>query len=73
MDRGWLKIKSAAQWADMSPKTIRAWLADGLPHVRVRGTILIKRETLDAWLQAHEVTANQLDQVVDEVLAEVIQ
>lgn len=73
MDQGWMKVKTAARWVDMSPRTIWAWIAEGLPHVRVRGTVLIKRECLDAWLEAHAGNVNRLDQVVDEILAEVIQ
>jgi hypothetical protein len=46
-DKGWLKVKSAAQWGDVSVKTIRAGLDQGLPHSRVGGLIQIKREHQD--------------------------
>ena len=49
-----------------------AWtpaLCRGLPYSRVRGTILIKQEWLDAYLESFRVEdSNQLDKMVDEVL-----
>ena len=71
MDRGWLKIRDAAAWAGISPKTLRNWLGGGLRHSRVGGIILIRRETLDEWLESHAVDAGQIDRLVNEVLREV--
>lgn len=50
--RGWLRISSAAQYLDVSVRTVRRLLGAGLPHVRIpgSGTILISVGQLDAWL-----------------------
>ena len=69
-ERAWLKTKSAAELADVSLRTMRSWLAAGLPHSRVAGgVVLIKREALDEWLENHAVDHSQTDKIVNEVLA----
>ena len=68
---GWLKIKSAAKYCDMSDRSLRRWLKEGLRHVRTRsGTVLIKRLWLDEYLEQFEVTENQVEKIVNDVLAE---
>ena len=66
--RGWGKVKSCAAYADTSPRTFRDWLKMGLPHSKVRGTILVEYHQLDEWLRGFAVDTNQLDRLVDEVL-----
>ena len=70
MNPGWLKIGTAAKYCDVSRRTVRNWLAeDGLPHSRVRGTILISRPALDRWLEDHAAQGG-IDPVVDGILME---
>ena len=67
--RGWLKVKDAAVYCDMSERTIRSWLKDGLRHSRLRsGTILIKAEWIDEFLERFETEENEVDKIVDEVV-----
>ena len=67
--RGWLKVKEAAVYCDMSERTIRSWLKDGLRHSRLRsGTILIKVEWIDEFLERFEAQENEVDRIVDEVV-----
>jgi excisionase family DNA binding protein len=69
--RGWLKVKEAAVYCDMSERTIRSWLKDGLRHSRLRsGAILIKIEWIDEYLERFETQENVADRIVDEVVRE---
>jgi len=68
MVKGWLKIKNAAEYADVSTNTLRTWLAKGLRHSRVGGVVLINKENLNQWIDSHAVDHGQLDEIVDEVM-----
>jgi len=68
--RGWFKVQGAADYCDVSARTVRDWIArDGLPHVRLRrtGTVLIQRTALDDWLLS-QAAVDDLGAVVDEVV-----
>ena len=67
--RGWLKVKEAAVYCDMSERTIRSWLKDGLRYSRLKsGTILIKIEWIDEYLERFEAQENEVDRIVDEAV-----
>lgn len=66
--KAWGKVKTIAERADVSPRTVRTWLKDGLPYSKVRGTILIKFQQLDAFLESYSVSDNEIDSIVEEVL-----
>jgi excisionase family DNA binding protein len=68
MSEGWGKVRAAAEYAGMSQRTVRDWLKMGLPHSKVRGSILIEYRQLDEWLRGFAVVMNLLDGIVDEVL-----
>jgi hypothetical protein len=68
---GWLRIKSAARYADVSPKTINVWLELGLRRSKVRNIVLIKAAWLDEWLEQFQVGKEKkarIRGVVNEVL-----
>ena len=71
---GWLKPKSAARYCDIGERTLRTWLKeDGLRHVRIRGSILIKQQWMDAFLESFEIKDNdgdKVDAIVDNVMKE---
>jgi len=68
MKPGWLKKKSAGEYSDSSKRTVHTWIHElGLRHVKVRGTILIKREWLDEFLESYE-DKGKVDRAVDAVL-----
>lgn len=72
---GWFKPKSAAAYAGIGERTLRTWLKEeGLRSSKVRGTVLIKQQWLDEFLEAHEQTNgdDQISQVVNEVIADLI-
>ena len=70
--KGRFKIKTAANYADMSERTLRGWLKKGLRHSRLpSGTVLIKKEWLDEFLERYESDQGEdLDRIVNEILRE---
>lgn len=68
--KAWGKVKTIAERSDVSPRTVRTWLKEGLPHSKVRGTILIKFDQLDAFLERFAVEDDQVNRIVEEVLNE---
>ena len=49
--------RSVKYWApvlDLSEKTLRAAIAAGLSHVRVRDRVLLSRRHIESWLTAGE-------------------
>ena len=65
---GWLKVKTAAQYADVSERTLRSWLKCGLRHSRLEsGTILILRSWLDQYLTGFEYQNNEVEKMIDEI------
>ena len=52
----WLRVKNAGKRADQCERSVRKWLKKGLRHVRLpSGTILIKAQWLDEFLEGFEV------------------
>ena len=66
--KAWGKVKTIAERSDVSPRTVRTWLKDGLPYSKIRGTVLIKFEQLDAFLESYSASNNEIDSIVEEVL-----
>jgi excisionase family DNA binding protein len=52
-------VEDVANYCDVSDRTVRRWLHDGLKHYKVgpgqQGSVRIKWSDLDAWLEAHAV------------------
>lgn len=65
----WLKIKSAAEYADCCPRTIMNWLKLGLRHSRIGGSTRIRSDWIDDFFNEREVkkVTVDIDQVVDEI------
>jgi len=70
--KGWLKPKSAAEYCDIGERTLRTWLKEeGLRSVRVRGSVLIKVEWMDEFLEKHESDPGlEVDRIVSDVCEE---
>jgi len=67
--RGYAKVKEAAKYSGVSERTFREWLKDDLRHIRLTsGTILIPYSWIDEYLMRFEVSRNQVDNIVDEVM-----
>lgn len=66
---GWGKVNDIAKHVGCSSRTVRKWLAAGLPHSRLpSGTILIKYERSDEYLEGFCVEDQKVDRIVDDVL-----
>ena len=65
---GWAKIKKAAKYAGVSERTFRTWLKQGMIHSRLpSGTLLVSLTAVDKFLEAYEVQANEVDNIVAEI------
>lgn len=75
-DRGYMKIKAAAEYIGLSERTVRSLLkTGGLPHFRLRsGTVLIAYRDVDEWIERHKVgdQPDYVEQVVEEITNEVL-
>jgi excisionase family DNA binding protein len=70
-NRGYAKVKEAANYAGVSERSFRDWLKDGLRHSRLStGTILVAYAAIDEYLERFEVRTNKVDNIVDEVMQE---
>lgn len=71
MNQGWLNVKHAAAYADISERTLEKWIRAGLRVSRVSaGMRLIKREWLDDYLEGYADTENNVDKIVNDVMSE---
>jgi excisionase family DNA binding protein len=70
----WMDLKTACLYACVSDRTIREWIHRGttaLPVVQVRNKFLVRRSTLNDWLEAHRFRpAEDVDRIADEVMAD---
>ena len=69
VERAWLTVKEASVYSGYSERSIRAFLKQGLRHVRPSSRkILIKREWMDEFLERFEVTEGQVDRIVEDAV-----
>ncbi len=71
----YLDLKALAAYSSCSVRWLRNWLGHRthpLPHYRIAGKILVKREEFDKWISAFRVVvpADGLNHVVESVLAQ---
>jgi excisionase family DNA binding protein len=71
-----LSVNELARYASLSARTLRSYLhhpTHPLPHFRLPGKILIRRDEFDAWIERYRVNGldagQDLDRLVDEILA----
>jgi predicted site-specific integrase-resolvase len=69
--KGWAKIKTAAKYSGVSSRTFRKWLRAGLKYSRLSsGTLLIKIEWIDEYLEGFEVVENEVSKLTEEICSE---
>lgn len=69
---GWAKVKDIARYMSLSERTVRGLLNAGLRKIRLEtGTILVKYEWADEFLEKYEVQDNEVDQVVNQIMKEI--
>jgi hypothetical protein len=64
----WLRISKAAEYADVSTRTIRRWFVEGLKFSKVRGVPYTSQKWIDEFIESH--SDDHLNQMVDEVVKE---
>lgn len=69
---GWLKISTAKEYVDVSDtRTLKKWFKHGLRFSQDEsGSIRIKRQWLDDFLEAREVNRKKIDEIVSDVCEE---
>lgn len=69
---GYLSLNHAAAWADVSIKTIRRWIAAGLPvyQGRTGGKVLVKPQDIEQFLTRRQAPQVDIDALVNETLRE---
>lgn len=72
----YLDLRTLAAAASCSIRWLRSRLvdpADPLPHYKIGGKVLVKREEFDRWMERHRVVRpeHSIDDLVNSVLAEV--
>jgi hypothetical protein len=66
---GWANVKNASKYADVSERTMRDLLKEGLKHSRLpSGTIRIRYSDIDEYFDQFQVNDNLVDNVVDEIM-----
>lgn len=71
---GYFDLKALAAYSSCSVRWLRDRLVDRLhplPHYRIEGKILVKREEFDRWLSGSHVvnSTDKLREIVDSVVA----
>ena len=68
--KGWANVKNASKYADVSERTLRDWLKNGLKHSRLNTkTIRIKYDDVDEYLEQFQINDDFVDDVVDSVMS----
>ena len=72
MEKEWGKIPTVARFADLSPRTIRNLIKSGqLRYSRLAsGTVLIKLDWMNAYLEQREIKESQMDRIVESLLSD---
>lgn len=71
---GYFDLKALAAYSSCSVRWLRDRLVDRLhplPHYRIEGKILVKREEFDRWLSGSHIvnSTDELSDIVDSVVA----
>ena len=65
---GFLSLEHAAQWADVSVKTVKRWLSRGLPSYQEgpRTKVLIRPGDIEEFLTKRQAERPALDVLIEE-------
>ncbi len=71
---GWASVKKAAKYTDVSERTMRSWMKDGLRYSRLpSGMIRIRYSALDEFIEAYEAgDGRDVDRIVDEIVNDMV-
>ncbi len=67
---GFLSLEHAAEWADVSVKTIKRWIERGLPKYQAGpgSKVLIRPRDIEEFLSRYEAPQAELNGLVNEVM-----
>jgi len=52
--RGFARLKTACQYADISMSTLKNWIRDGLRPLKIKGVVLIKYADIDNFIEQND-------------------
>ena len=69
---GFLPLAEAAQWAGVSPRTMKRWISKGLAYFQEgpRTKVLIRPGDIEIFLTKRQVAKPDLDAMVNQVMGE---
>jgi predicted site-specific integrase-resolvase len=68
---GWFRIPQAAEYAGVSPRTLREWMREGLKYSRIHGIVLLKPEWIDEFVERFAGTSNRADEIAEGLMRKV--
>ena len=71
---GFLPLEQAAAWSGVSKRTLKRWIASGLPKYQAGpgSKVLIRPGDIEAYLTRHQANPPNIDSMVDEVMNELV-
>ncbi len=72
LNPGFLPLAEAAQWAGVSPRTMKRWISKGLAYFQEgpRTKVLIRPGDIEEFLTKRQMAKPDLDAMVEEVFDE---
>ena len=72
LPRSFIALQTAVQWCDVSEKTVKRWIGQGLPvyQAGARNKVLIRPADIETFLTKKQVPKSDLDVMVAEVVKE---
>jgi len=68
----WFKVKDGAKYADVSERTFRSWLKNGLHHSKLpSGLILIKVAWIDQYLQQFKRQDDEASRIAESIIKDI--
>ena len=68
----WLTRSDIAEELNVSCRTVSGWMRSGLRYSKVGRLVRVKRSDLDAFLEGHAVEGNEIDDLVNEICADIL-
>ncbi len=71
---GFMPLAEAAVWAGVSPRTLKRWIALGLPRYQAgrRSKVLIRPSDVEQFLTRQQAQKSGLDKMVNEVIEDLL-
>ncbi len=71
---GYMPLVDAAAWAGVSPRTLKRWIALGLPRYQAgrRSKVLIRPSDVEQFLTRQQAQKSGLDKMVNEVIEDLL-